>query len=103
MTLADLQRQINESNVRRSKILAQKNHDYTEGSGDPFANFRGAERRGITPELGIVLRIDDKLQRICTFLSRGTLEADDESVQDSIDDAQNYLDLLRGMITERQE
>lgn len=83
-------------------IIKKKNHDYTGSSNDFFKNFRGCERRGIPAEMGILIRCDEKLERIETFIKTGILKVDNESVDDAIHDVINYMFLLKGLITERR-
>ena len=81
-------------------LMTRKNHDYTSGSGDPFANFRGASYLGIKPELGILLRMQDKMMRIRTFIEKGELKVKDEGVTDALVDLVNYTVLMYGLIQE---
>lgn len=81
-------------------LMNRKNHDYTSGSGDPYANFRTASSFGIHPAVGIVLRIGDKLQRIRTFAERGELQVDGEGLRDAVLDVINYSILAYGLLTE---
>jgi hypothetical protein len=87
------------------EILIQKNNDYSGGhaSVDPFANFRSAEFFGVAPELGLMLRMGDKLARVKTFVRDGELKVTGESVMDACDDLVNYAILLKGLLIERRE
>lgn len=50
------------------KIAEAKNADYC-GSDDPFANFRQIENIGVTTaEVGILVRMSDKMSRIANLL-----------------------------------
>lgn len=81
------------------QLMVRKNHDYASAvSDDPFANFRGSALLGLPSEVGILLRIQDKMMRINTFLQKGELKADNESVDDALIDIINYVVLLKGMI-----
>lgn len=82
-------------------IVREKNHDYTGGSDDPFSNFRLAELEGVRPEQGIMVRTQDKFQRIRTFMNRGELKVDGEGIDDALHDVIGYMLLLKGMIKER--
>lgn len=84
-------------------IMRAKNHDYTSGSGDPLANFRGASYLGIHPVLGILLRQQDKIMRVRTFVEKGELKVKGESVKDAIVDQINYLVLQYAYIMEEQQ
>ena len=53
------------------EILKAKNNDYTAGSDSAFANFDQAERLGIDPIMGVVLRFFDKVKRLETFAKTG--------------------------------
>jgi hypothetical protein len=85
---------------RGRAIMMKKNHDYTGGSGDPYANFRGSDTLGISPITGILLRVQDKLMRIKTFDEKGELKVENEGVEDALIDVQNYMDLIYGLIKE---
>jgi len=84
------------------QVLINKNHDYSGGIDDPFANFNASEFIGIPPELGILMRCMDKFKRIQAFVNTGTLKVKSESVEDAIDDSINYLILLKGLIRSKQ-
>ena len=82
------------------EIMAKKNHDYTGGSDDPYANFRMAGSLGVHPAVGLCVRIGDKLQRIRTFAERGELKVDGEGLRDACIDVINYAILAYGLLTE---
>jgi len=84
-------------------IMMKKNHDYTGGSGDPYANFRGSREFDIDPVLGILLRSQDKFKRIATFVVKGELKVQDESIEDALVDVQNYMDLIYGLIKGKRD
>jgi hypothetical protein len=73
------------------ELMKKKNVDYG-GDTDPFRNFH------TFGELGILVRLSDKLARLRTYCERGELKIKDESVEDTIIDAINYLVLLMGYI-----
>ena len=83
-----------------NNILKQKNHDYTGNNGDPFANFRLAEIEGVDPRTGVLIRVQDKLQRIRTYINQGKLAVDGEGWQDAIKDVIGYMTLLYGLMQE---
>ena len=85
-------------------IMIKKNHDYTGGDDSrPFANFKDSEVFGIPGELGILLRVLDKMKRLQAFVSTGELHVDDEGWEDACDDIVNYMILLKGMLTEKAD
>lgn len=86
------------------EVMKKKNADYTakaDGS-DPFANFRNSAIVGVPAELGILLRVIDKIMRIKAFVENGELQVKDESVMDAIHDIRNYMILLAGMVKESE-
>ena len=81
-------------------IMEKKNHDYRGGSGDPYANFRGSVLFNIDPIVGIMLRMQDKMMRIETFVEKGELKVENESIKDALIDLTNYTALIWGLINE---
>jgi hypothetical protein len=81
-------------------IMAQKNRDYTGGSeaSDPFANFVSSRSIGIHPVKGILLRCQDKIQRLNTFCNDGKLSVENESAEDACRDLLNYAVLMSAII-----
>ena len=72
----------------------RKNHDYGGNNNDPYANFRNSTIAGVTVERGILVRLMDKMSRISTLLDKEA-KVKDEAVDDTIDDAINYLAILK--------
>jgi hypothetical protein len=83
------------------EIMRRKNQDYTAGGGC-FDNFRHAEVFGVPGETGLLIRVMDKLMRMKSFITNGTLAVKSESVEDAVVDVINYMVLLAGMIQERK-
>jgi hypothetical protein len=80
-----------------------KNSDYTGTSPDPFANFRLVEAAGIcTTEQGFLTRMSDKLSRTTSFVQKGTLLVQDETVEDTLIDLANYCILFAGYIKSKK-
>lgn len=75
------------------EVMEQKNRDYSPGA-DRFVNFRGATVFGIHPVAGMLLRIQDKMSRINTFIATGTFAVADEPIQNCIVDLVNYSILI---------
>jgi len=85
------------------ETLRRKNSDYCGGEDDAFANFKVSEKLGLADaEVGLLIRMVDKIQRVRSFLSKGKLEVQTESVQDAIRDIMGYSLLLLGMLEERK-
>jgi len=79
-------------------IINKKNHDYRGAMEDDYANFRGSKALGIHPGHGVLLRIQDKMMRVKTFIDKGELHVKGESIDDALVDITNYCALLRGII-----
>ncbi len=84
------------------ETLRQKNSDYTADSPDAFANFKVTQALGLSSaETGILIRTVDKIQRVKSFLAKGSLEVPNESAQDAVRDIIGYSVILLGMLQER--
>jgi len=80
----------------------KKNHDYGGSNNNPFANFLTSESiTGVAAERGILVRLGDKFSRISTLLDKPGMVAD-ESVDDTIMDAINYLAILKALRAHRK-
>ena len=66
---------------RISDTHDKKQADYGTDK-DPFANISASAEFGIEPWVGTVLRMNDKMARIKSFIKKGTLQ--NESIQDSL-------------------
>ena len=86
-------------------LMEKKNHDYAgEGGDTPFANFTRSEDMGIcSTEQGFLVRVCDKLSRLSTFTSAGTLKVDNESYHDAVVDIINYMVLFSGFLKDKNE
>lgn len=80
--------------ARGLTTMAGKNEDYAK-EDDPYSNFRlAAQVAGITPAQSMLVLIGVKLARIENILNSGVVN--NESLEDSILDAVNYLGILAG-------
>ena len=94
MNREEFMRELMNNQLEDIKIVEKKNADYADGE-DPFQNFRVVERIGLcSTELGIMVRLTDKLQRCANLLKREA-EVKDESIADTLSDARNYLNILQ--------
>jgi len=82
------------------EILKKKQNDYT-GGRDPFANFRLSTLEGVEPATGLMIRVQDKMQRIRTYLKKGELLVDGEGFEDAIEDVIGYMLILKGLLREQ--
>jgi len=93
--------------VKLDGILIAKGGDYNgaqQESGDTLFNLRVAAMLGIvpTPETGILVRLSDKLMRLCSLLRpNATQHVKDESIEDTIGDAINYLSYVGAMLAKK--
>lgn len=84
----------------RDEILRRKGNDYNaqqQNSGDTLFNLRVCELMGIvsSPIDGILVRLSDKLMRLTSLTRPGVnQQVLDEKIEDTVDDAVNYLDYL---------
>lgn len=100
MTREGLFRLHNQLCQQALELMRKKNADYSVTS-NPFGNFVGSLNFDVEPEIGIMIRMGDKMKRIETFIKKGTLAVKDESATDCIVDLINYTILLAGMLEER--
>lgn len=78
------------------ELVRRKNTDYS-GSADPFKNFRSAEVIGVGVDKAILVRILDKIARIGNLLDTEA-QVKDESIDDTLIDAANYLLILKAYL-----
>ena len=92
--------QFHEDFCERARAISRsKNEDYA-GSADPFANFRRCEQLDLcSTEVGIMVRMSDKFQRIANYMNNGRLVVQDEKVEDTLLDLANYAIILAAYIT----
>jgi hypothetical protein len=83
-------REISDANVQ---TIIKKNADYANPD-QPFANFEASPLIGVSVARGMLVRMQDKMQRISNLLDRPAAVAD-ESILDSLDDLSNYPIILR--------
>lgn len=84
-------------------ISRKKNADYA-GDHDPFANFRVCESLGIPAEVGLIVRISDKLARVANLTKPGKIaQVVDESILDTLSDLANYSMILRMYLENKHE
>ena len=78
------------------ELMKVKNHDYAgEGGQEPF---------GIcSTEQGFLVRVCDKLSRLSTFTSAGSLKVENESYHDAVVDIINYMVLFSGFLKDKNE
>jgi len=82
------------------EIHERKAHDYGLDS-DPHVNFNRAEHFGVRPFTGLMLRLNDKVVRIQSYITKGSLL--NEPVHDSLLDIATYALIGLVMIEEEQD
>ena len=85
-------------------IVLKKNNDYSGGatSNDALANFKMSTSLGLHPVMGLLLRIQDKMMRIKTFITDGALKVADETMDDAFEDMINYAILGKALLMEER-
>lgn len=83
--------------------MGAKAHDYS-GDEDCNRNIKACEAIGIaTAEEGTMIRILDKMSRLSNLLKKGFIsQVTEESIDDTISDARNYLAILQHLVVERR-
>lgn len=100
-TQKDFIDRLHELYARNVEISAAKNADYANDH-DPFQNFRVCEALGIPAEVGLIVRMSDKLMRTANLISREA-KVKDESILDTLSDLANYAMILRMFIEQKDE
>lgn len=85
---------------RGLKLMMKKNADYAN-SHDALRNFRMAKLINVDDAKGILLRMQDKMARIVSFIEKGHLEVTSEGWDDSIVDLINYAVILHACLREK--
>lgn len=76
----------------------KKNNDYAgENTLDPYKNFRGSEFVGVPPDRAILVRLMDKIARVSNLLEQENA-VKDESIHDTLEDAINYIAILKSYL-----
>ena len=70
-------------------VYEAKDADYSS-NGKPMGNFRTSEEFGVPAWKAILIRMNDKKNRVDSFLTRGVLLVDDEKAHDTLVDLANY-------------
>lgn len=84
-------------------INIKKGADYA-GKEDTLKNFKLIEFLNVAPsETGCFVRLCDKISRIAQYLESGVFEVEEESLEDTVVDAMNYLCLFYAIIVEKRD
>lgn len=74
-------------------LASQKNEDYA-CEEDALRNFRASG----WPEIGLYTRMTDKMQRLRSFLEKGSLSVPNETRIDTLMDLANYCALYAALL-----
>jgi len=74
---------------KMADLHSRKNHDYSSHD-DPLKNLRSPNRLGVTPFVGVLVRLQDKWSRLEQFATSGELLVKSESVEDTLLDNAVY-------------
>lgn len=94
-----------ESCAKAQAIMEAKSNDYNGGerATDALSNFKCATALGLHPVTGLLLRVQDKLMRIRSFVADGKLRVTGETVEDACDDLLNYAILCKALLREEAQ
>jgi len=83
-------------------LMERKNDDYAN-SEYAFANFKHSEIAGVPMELGVIVRMSDKMSRIANLIKKGGEgSVKEESMRDNIMDLKNYAGILDGILVDKE-
>jgi hypothetical protein len=85
----DRVQQMKDIQVSALELFTKKNIDY----GDAFANY------GV---IGVLMRIEDKIQRSLSITKNGINLINDESIRDTLLDLHNYAAMAVMLLDEKQ-
>lgn len=85
-----------------SNIHLAKSGDYGDGD-DPLANLRAAEAWGLPAYYSALIRIQDKVTRLQSWVRKGGDIGEHESIEDTCLDLASYAILLAILIQEEQD
>jgi hypothetical protein len=86
-------RRLQEQSDANVQTAARKNADYANPDR-PFANFEAAPLVGVSIARGMLVRMQDKMQRISNLLDRPPA-VQNETILDACDDLSTYALILR--------
>ena len=86
-------------------IAKQKQHDYSGTKGDMLKNIRAAESIGIPAQVAVIIRLQDKLNRLGNLLVMRWQTGEgpavkNESIRDTTLDAIQYLSFVDALEAE---
>ncbi len=105
MNRDDLLKLHDETCAKTRAIMVAKNNDYSGGTRAPdaLANFKCAHTLDLHPVTGLLLRMQDKMMRVKSFVADGALKVSGETVEDAFDDMVNYAILGKALLREERQ
>lgn len=100
MNRKDFLKKLEEGFKNNLEIAKLKNSDYSIDS-DAFLNFRACEALNIPAEIGLLVRMTDKLTRISNLLNKKA-SVKDETIADTLSDLANYAMILKVYIENKK-
>lgn len=82
-----------------SELLFSKGKEYASDR-DALANFKSANDLGVTPQQKLFIFLDKHLSSIKSYIKNNGVTFSNEPIEGRINDAINYLFLLRCLIKE---
>jgi nitrogen regulatory protein PII-like uncharacterized protein len=76
--------------VKMRDLHVRKNAGYAGDSPDPWANFRMSELFGVSPFLGVLVRMSDKFIRVSNLVKNPDNEKVGENIKDTLMDLAAY-------------
>jgi hypothetical protein len=87
--------QLKQNAAEDIEMIRKKNSDYSANK-DPFHNFTTVERAGLVDtETSIAVRMNDKMQRVMSLLTKNEREIEEETLYDTLSDLRNYANILQ--------
>lgn len=103
MTPKDLIDHASATFARCVDVMKKKNSDYSGHEENAFRNFMLVEQMGISSvEAGIAVRLSDKFSRLTNLLRKDPAVVE-EKLEDTIEDAINYLVILHAYVSDKRK
>ena len=103
MTTSELPDFVEHFFVEVLETIKDKNRDYSGEGSDAFRNFKRCETYGIKAEVGMFVRLLDKVGRLSSFLEKGELAVKDEAVEDTLKDLAGYTAILAAFLASKKQ
>ena len=88
---------------KMKQLHIAKNAGYSGDSSDRWANFRLSQAFGISPILGVMVRMSDKWIRIQNLLKNPDNEKVGESIKDTLMDLASYALIAICLLEEKSK